>query len=176
MLAQSLILAHLAKSLKGQGTQQDGDTKLLVPNVLQPVAAVPLPFFVVYSLAQSSDTQITSFQLSDSRVFAANGNTVLCIIGPGLWRINWHHHKRLTGIGNDNTSLCQLLLTLVDGVNPSSILSEITNDSAPGAFHQGSFDITISSEQKIQFNALTTIGAGTGTANSRIVIQAFKLL
>jgi hypothetical protein len=175
--ASTTILAFLAKSGKGNNNQQDGDTKILVPNVFQNVIQVPIPFNFFNSVPQvATAPAILSTIQTDSRFFNVAGTTFIVGTGPGLWEIEWAHWVTPEGAVNDLTSLVRLQLALIEGTNPTVDLSRFNNTGAVRQSLTGRFRVTIPSEQQLNWFVNTTLGAGTGTNRSNIRITMSKFL
>lgn len=173
MKANTLLLAHLAKSAKGNAQQQEGDTRISVPNTFLPTLRIPLPFYSFISNPVLSAQQ-NSFIYTDSRLMNANVNTFLCTLSAGLWEVAYNHYLSPAGAVEDLTAAARLTIVLVDGTNPQADLSYLANSKVVNQNNSGKFTVLVSAEQQIQFGMITNVGAGTGTNFSKLVLFCSK--
>jgi hypothetical protein len=175
MLANTTILAFLAKALKGNANQQPGDTKIVVPGLFQNVISVP-EIQTFFDSAPNNTVHVKSFLHADARVFNLTGTTLLTNLGPGLWEVEYSHWITPLGAVNDLTSNVGLQCTLAEGVGSTVNLTRFTNTGLVFQSMRGLLRMTVPSEQNISFFVDTIIGAGTGTNASRILLNARRLL
>lgn len=178
MLSSSLLLGWLAKSGKGNNNQQIGDSKVLVPGTFLPTLRIPYPTLSLFASPPAGGTTavLNSWAFYQQALFNVTGNTVLIMVQPGLWSIDWELSIEERGAVSDATSTCQLAFILNDMVtNQLMVLATITNKQGVNQIHKGTMELLVPSELTYQFNRTTVVGAGTGTNACSIYIKATRL-
>jgi hypothetical protein len=176
----SNLFGFLGKSTKGNAQVEPGDSKLLVPGILQPVITTPLPPIGGFNSSTIPAAGIRdTFYVNDERGMTVNGIITLAQLLPGLWRCSWWHWIRAVGAVNDLTSRGELQLAQ-GPTGQTGTLSRLANT---GAFFQslsGAFDVivegTADGTGTLLFLHQVFQGAGTGTNLSSVSVHAHKLL
>jgi hypothetical protein len=174
------LFGALAKALKGASSTEPGDSKLLIPGIIQPIAAVPFPLIggfdtTVTTLAAVRD----SIAVNEARQMSVTNLFTPLILQAGLWEIIWQHFVRAQNAVDDLTSFG--LIQLACGpVGSTMTLSRVANTRTPYQSLFGRF-VTLVEGQADGTGQLTLLhrtigGLGTGTSLSEVTIIANKLL
>lgn len=173
MKANTLLLAHLAKSTEGNAQQEDGDTRVQVPGMFLPVLNLPLPIYWVYG-GTVTDPMKNSFVYSSQIALGASNTVILFTLGPGLWKLRIQAHIAPAGGVTDLTSSAILRIVLVDGANPTINISRLANSQNAQPQLQIEMDFLVSAEQQIQFLLDTVAGLGTATNVHCVLVTASR--
>jgi hypothetical protein len=169
------LLGYLGKAGAKANTPEEGDTKILVPGILQPVLEIPFPVFALYSAAlPAGNTPVNSFMFSEEVLFNVNSGIVLFPLGPGVWDFDCTVDLRGAGAVQDATSTYRIeLLDTTTAV--SVVLARLANDSTKGQSITQKWRQTITSEQAFSVTRTSVVGAGTGTNFAHTIFKATRL-
>jgi hypothetical protein len=180
MRVNSNLLGAVAKALKGASQIESGDSKLLVPGILQPTIALPFPFIGGF------DTTVTtlgivrdSIMLNEARQMSVTNLFTALQLGAGVWEIIWQHFVRPQGGVDDLTSF-GLIQVAAGPVGSTMTLSRVANSRTPFQSLFGRFVTTIEGAADgtgvLSIFHRTIGGLGTGTSLSEITLIANKLM
>jgi hypothetical protein len=169
------LLGYLGKSGAKANTPEEGDTKVLVPGLIQPTIELPFPIFALYNTPlPGGNTPVNSFMFSEEVLFNVNSGVVLFPLGPGVWDFDLLVDLRGAGAVQDNTSTyrIELLDTLLA---ISVVLARLANDSTKAQNISMKWRQMITTEQAYTITRTTIVGAGTGTNFAHCCFKATRL-
>jgi hypothetical protein len=169
------LFGYLGKSGSKTNTPDEGDTKLTIPGILQPVMEVPYPVLALYNAPlPGGNTPVNSFMLYDEILFNVNSGVVLFPLGPGLWDFDFLLTLRPFGAVQDGT--CSYRIELLDTLTAVSInLGRLVNDGTRPQQYRHHWRQLITSEQAYTVTRTTLIGAGTGTNFAHFIAKCTRL-
>jgi hypothetical protein len=169
------LFGYLGKAGSKMNTPEEGDTKLSVPGILQPVIQLPYPVFALYNAPLPGGiTPINSFMYSEEVLFNVNSGVVLFPLGPGVWDFDLQMDLRGAGAVQDNTSTYRIeLLDTLTAV--SIVLGRLANDSTKGQNISESWRQMITADQAYTITRTSVVGAGTGTNFAHLCFKATRL-
>ncbi len=177
MKVVSPLFGFLGKANAGHSaTPEEGDTKVIVPGIVQPTLEIPFPVFsfVDAPLPAGGNVPVNSIIFSQKVVFNAALGEVLFIFGPGLWRNNILMYLEEAGAVSDATSTCSL--TILDSLTAKTIeLMRVTNKQGLDQSKNLSFDLLVTSDQQYNVARQRVAGLGTGLNLCCIVWSASRL-
>jgi hypothetical protein len=169
------LFGYLGKAGSKMNTPEEGDTKLSVPGILQPVIQLPYPVFALYNAPlPGGNTPINSFIYSEEVLFNVNSGVVLFPLSPGVWDFDLQMDLRGAGAVQDNTSTYRIeLLDTLTAV--SVVLGRLANDSTKGQNLSESWRQMITADQAYTITRTSVVGAGTGTNFAHLCFKATRL-
>jgi len=171
----SPLFGYLGKAGSKLSTPDEGDTKLDVPGRINLTLTPPFPCFQLFStsLPGGANRPVNSFIYAEEAAINAAVNTVVCELGPGVWRIQYQVVARPLGAGNDSTST--LRLDFVDILTAATVTLGRVSNALVNQIIEGDFVITVTADNVYSFARISVVGAGTGTSIGTIRIIASRL-
>jgi hypothetical protein len=169
------LLGYLGKSGAKANTPEEGDTKILVPGIMQPSLELPFPVFALYNAPlPAGNTPVNSFMFSEEVLFNVNSGVVLFPLGPGVWDFEAIIDLRGAGAVQDATSTYRIeLLDTATGV--SVVLGRLANDSTKPQNIRSKWRQMITADQAYTITRTSVVGAGTGTNFAHTCFKATRL-
>lgn len=169
------LMGYLGKSGPKINTPESGDTKILVPGLIQPSLEVPFPCFAFYNAPlPGGNTPVNSFMLYDEILFNVNSSPVLFTIGPGVWDFEVHVALRPFGATQDPT--CTYRIEWLDTLAAVSInLGRLINDGTKPQYYSHRWRQLIMADQAYAMNRISLVGAGTGTNFAHSIFKCTRL-
>jgi hypothetical protein len=169
------LLGYLGKSGAKANTPEEGDTKILVPGLLQPGLEIPFPIFSLYNAPlPAGNIPVNSFMFSEEVLFNVNSGVVLFPLGPGVWDFDITVDLRGAGAVQDATSTYRIeLLDTTTAI--SVVLARLANDSTKTQNISQRWRQMITSDQGYSVTRTSVVGAGTGTNFAHCIFKATRL-
>jgi len=176
MRVVSSLFGYLGKASAGRSvTPEDGDTKFLVPGIVQPSLEIPFPIFYLYTVPlPAGQLPVNSFIYAEELLYNVGTGVGLFTMGPGLWDIECSLVQRIAGAVSDPTSTMRV--ELVDTLTGSTVvLHRITNGQTQAQTYQSRWRQLITVDSAYQFTRTTLAGLGTGLNVGHLKIICTRL-
>jgi hypothetical protein len=170
------LFGYIGKASAGRAvTPEEGDTKVLVPGVLQPSLEIPYPIFSLFNTPlPAGQLPVNSFIYAEELLFNVGTGVGLFVIGPGLWDIETSLIQREAGAVSDPTSTYRL--ELVDTLTAATVvIHRISNIQGRTQTYQSRWRQLVTVDSAYQFTRTTIAGLGTGTNFGHLKIICTRL-
>jgi hypothetical protein len=164
MIATVQNLGFLNRSLKGNGSLQEGDAKLVVPGSMQMVLEVPLPFQNQQFGTLMTVPPTNSFMWGLAFLYNVTVQDTIAFVGPGLWDIEFQIKIDEQAAISDPTSFVGIDIFPADAPTFARVLYMSNKQGVQG---QDYWKVRACIEPSGVWTIKRTMAAGLGTAQNQ---------
>ena len=175
MKSVTALFGYLGKSGSKTNTPEEGDTRVTIPGIINPVLEIPFPVFALYNAPlPGGNVPVNSFIYGEELLFNVNSSPTLFPLGPGLWDISVLCDLRAAGGVQDLTSTYRVeLLDTTTGI--SVVLARLANDGTKPQNIFQSWRQLVTADQTYTVIRTSLVGLGTGPNLAHLVVKCIRL-